>query len=217
MHSFYNCDSKKLSVGRSLLCDVSKPCSQSREKNWVAWDHFSDFKLVSNVSYIFSAIVPFGWSESLCYCLYIIYLLLSSNALASFSCKISNYFFCVLFALTADDIHECSWNLSPIWFIFYIFYCVVTAGVSFLSFTRMTKDTVHPSEDDFRTTNFVHTFVLCHTLHRAAGSEQWTVCTTLNLKLSTRFSTLNNVNNVNYAVLQSWILTKNAAYTFVRD
>lgn len=127
------------------------------------------------------------------------------------------FFFCVLFALTADDIHECSWNLSPIWFIFYIFYCVVTAGVSFLSFTRMTKDTVHPSEDDFRTTNFVHTFVLCHTLHGAAGSEQWTVCTTLNLKLSTRFSTLNNVNNVNYAVLQSWILTKNAAYTFVRD
>lgn len=64
---------------------------------------------------------------------------------------------------------------------------------------------------------FSYTLLFCSTHHEAAGSEQRTVCTTLNLKLSTRFSTLNNVNNVNYAVLQSWILTKNAAYTFVRD
>lgn len=78
-------------------------------------------------------------------------------------------FFFVLFALTADDIHECSWNLSPIWFIFYIFYCVVTAGVSFLSFTRMTKDTVHPSEDDFRT----HFCSVPHTMkQQAVSSEQ---------------------------------------------
>lgn len=149
---------------------------------------------------------------SLCYCLYILFtFLLSWNALASLSSTCSSQILEMSF-LPADDTSTILTFMAflLIWFIFYMLYFIVN-GRLFHSFEWMTKDVVHPSENYFQKYDvIVYTFVRWRTAwsrkryaHCTPHTTHHTPTSTFNVELSTRLSTPNNLNNVNYASLKS--------------